>query len=122
MELYKKSDRTVTIALTGLPEGETAAKVYWMVKASLEDADADALLTKTITSVLNSDGQITDIGSGDETGEASIRIADDDLDDLTVGRMYRIGLKVLSSSGDIYACSGYDSKLIVLASGVDAVS
>jgi hypothetical protein len=121
VELWKKADRTVVQALTGIPDGQTITKVHWMVKNALDDADADALLTKTVTTVLGASGQVTDTGA-DGTGSASIRIADDDLDDLLLGKTYRIGIKVICSSGDAYACDGYDSFLKILGSGVDATS
>lgn len=55
----------ITRTYTGLPTGVTISTVYLTVKRNLTDADADALVSISITTTLGANGQITD---ADTTG------------------------------------------------------
>jgi hypothetical protein len=63
-------DYDILVPFTGLPSGQTVTKAWLTVKVSLADLDAAATVQKIITtSAVAGQGQITDDGATDGTGE-----------------------------------------------------
>lgn len=92
-------DVDVSRTVTGVPDGVTIVKAWLMVKRSQADADAEAVISKTITAVaVDGTGQITDTGL-DGTGALLFQFRSADTTLLTAGKTYRYGIKVLLSSG-----------------------
>ena len=92
--LTRGSSVSYEATVNDVPEGTALVEATFMVKASLDDLDEDALITKVIGSGATDDGQILNDGSG---GTASLRFVldNDDTDALTVGTLYISGVKVL---------------------------
>ena len=86
--------------VTGIPAGVTLTKAWLMVKASERDADAAAVISKTITAAsVAGTGHITDTGSGDQAGELVFQIQAANTAGLTAKKTYHYGIKVQLSSG-----------------------
>lgn len=91
-------ERTVTV----IPVGDTLAQAWLTVKLDPDaDADAAAVLQKSITTVLTAAGQITDTGAGDQTGAFHIEIANTDYANIIPGRVYQYDVQLKSSAGKI---------------------
>lgn len=94
--LTRGSSLSYDCTVNDVPEGTTLAQATFMVKGSLDDADEDALVTKTIFPGVTADGQITDTGA-DGTGLLRFILDNDDVDALEVGTLYISGVKVILS-------------------------
>lgn len=85
VEVEKKRNKTIKVTLEsgGSAFDITGAKVWFSVKAELDELDADALITKLNTAAGGDDTQarITD-GTG---GELEIYILPDDTEDIEAG-------------------------------------
>jgi hypothetical protein len=92
-------DFDVTRTVTDVPASTTISKAWLYVKLRKTDADADALITKEITSgAVTGVGQITDTGA-DETGAVLFQLTADDTALLTGNQLYHYGIKVKTASG-----------------------
>ena len=88
---------------TGLPTGVTISKVYLTIKANETDADAAALVQKSITASATSDGQITDAdSSGDGEIAFNIVVGAASSDDLTPEVDYFYDFQGIDSNGYVY--------------------
>lgn len=92
---------TIVRTVTGLPTAETITKAWLTVKANLSDADVGALLQLEITTTPSADGEITDDGTGKETGALSFEINGTDYDNLAAGVNYHHDIQVLLSDDTI---------------------
>ncbi len=89
--------RTVTISDI-LPEN--LAKAWFTVKRRIVDTDAQAILHKTITTVLSADGQIDEAGSAIADGHLYFLLTAADTNAMQALTLYYYDIKVLSSAGD----------------------
>jgi hypothetical protein len=73
LKITRGEDRSLprSVDLTALA-GESLAKVWFTVKRSPADTDADAIFQKIITPVLNADGQINVAGGGSPIAAAHL--------------------------------------------------
>lgn len=111
IELIKSSYKSVEFAI------ECAAaltKAYFMVKRSLEDLDADSLVTKTINTGLTASGQIS--AAGPPTATAKFFISETDLNAISPGN-YVWCVKCISA-GHAYRPPDGWGKLTVSPAGI----
>jgi len=94
------SDRRVNLSLTGLPTGRTITAASLLIKTRQSDADAEALITKTITATQSASGQITDAGT-DATAAVYCDISHTDSAGLTANKIYHYFIKLTCSDGVI---------------------
>lgn len=79
---------------------DTLDKAWLTIKESLDDSDDDAIVQKTITTVLSDDGQIDEPGTGDPlTAHLYFLLPSDDTLLLEADRYYFYDIKGLSSTG-----------------------
>ena len=89
--------RTVTITDI-LPE--TLVKAWFTVKRRIVDSDDDAIIQKTITTVLSVDGQIDEGGTAIADGHMYFLLTATDTNAMAALNIYHYDIKVLSSAGD----------------------
>ncbi len=88
--------RTVTITDI-LPN--TLDKAWMTIKRRVSDSDAAAMLQKTITPVVSTDGHIDEVGSMSAAGHLYFLLTADDTNAMDPWRIYHYDIKVLSSGG-----------------------
>lgn len=88
--------------VTGIPTGDELETVWLTVKSVLTALDADAELQITITTTPTANGQITDSGSGDESGAFSLIVTPSDYSDLEAGVNYFYDIQGKTADGTIY--------------------
>ena len=95
-------DQPVDFTFTSWPSPQVLSKAYFTIKESLDDADADALIQKEITSTASSQGQITTTGSSGGTAIGYFIITKDDYGDIVPGRDYYFDIQPINDSGSLY--------------------
>jgi hypothetical protein len=85
--------------VTGVPTGDSIVKAWLTVKGSIADLDNAAVLQKVIASVGSPDGQITDNGANDGTGEVLFLILSTDYSLIVATRTYQYDIQVRTALG-----------------------
>jgi hypothetical protein len=99
LELIAKGDGwRLIVSVTDIPSGLTLTKGWLTVKRYKDDADADALFQRTVTTVLDTHGQITDTG-GDGAGSLYFLIPLTSTASAEPSRRYEYDVQVLTSDG-----------------------
>lgn len=102
-DLVAGDDYDYTATVTGLPSGTTITKAYWTVKLNESDLDAAAIYQKTITTTLvATQGQITDNGATDRIGVCAFFAQAADTVLLTAGTEYFFDVQLILSTNRIY--------------------
>lgn len=122
--LYLRTDSSqeIPFCIGDVPAGASVTKAWFMIKASLADADADALVSKEIDLGAGSMGQILDDGGTDQEANLVFVLDDDDANVLVVGKTYMSAVKVLLSSGLSYQPPYTRRPCKCLSAGIERVS
>lgn len=101
-DIVAGDDIQITRTITSIPSGELLDLAWFTVKEHSDDADADAIIQKDITtSNVVGTGHITDTG-GDQTGAVRVDLTDTDTALLVPGRDYFWDLQVKTDGGFVY--------------------
>lgn len=96
-------DIQITRTITSIPSGAALTDAWFTVKEHPDDADSAAIIDKQITTAdVPGTGQITDDGSGDQTGTVRFDLKDTDTALLIPGRDYYFDVQVKTDGGAIY--------------------
>ncbi len=91
-------DKTISRRVEGVVAALVSAKL--LIKSQLSDADASAVVSKSITTALTSAGQITNTGSPTGVGQIQFELAQSDTALLASAKYYYIS--VTDASGNAY--------------------
>jgi len=96
-------DLQITRTITNVPSGAVLTKAWLTIKFRQDDADADAIIQKAITtSNVPGTGQITDDGAGDQSAAVRFDLTDTDTAKLHRGIKYWYDIQVLTDGGAVY--------------------
>lgn len=99
------SDLSVLFEDVDVPVGDSIATAVFVIKRDARrDTDAEALVTKNITTTNQPGvGHVTDTGATDQNGEVRVDLdGDADTTLLVAGRAYDFGLKITTAAGVEY--------------------
>ena len=112
-------DLPIDFTLTSWPAGQTLSKAYLTLKTATSDADAAAVVQKSITITATTSGQITaDGSSGTATGR--IIITKSDYGEVLPDVNYAYDIQVINNSGSVY--TPFVGNMSFLADVTDATS
>lgn len=95
-------DYEITRTITGIPAGDSIAKAWLTMKASINDADP-GLFQKNITTIdVAGTGQVTDTGAGDGTGAVRFDLTPADTGSPVPGVAAVYDLQIRTVAGKYY--------------------
>ena len=92
-DFIQGDDLEIERTVSSIPDGVLIDTAWFTVKRKFSDSDADAVISKEITSALDTDGQITDTGV-DGTGVIVFNLSPDDTASLTALKQYVYSIKI----------------------------
>lgn len=121
VQLIAKSDKTIELPLTDLPQGVTVTNAVLAVKSEISDPDASALIEILVSTADAPAGSITNDLTL-RTASIAFNFTPADIDSLTVGADYYYAIKVWLSDSSQMCPGNLRGRLLVAAAGVEAVT
>ena len=118
----RNSSKIHQVCVENVPSGTAVAKAFFMVKEREWDADASAVISKTIFPGQTVSGQIVDDGSANGTAILQFIIDNDDANALELSKLYIAAVKTILNNGMAYTPPYSRQPVRCLPAQIDAIS